>query len=344
MTQNNCLILLALFFITFIIITHKTEIKEQFSSFGLTNTYTNIEDAVQGIAIDKNNFFPINVKSISKHDINTGKKIKQLNLSSHPRINKLHDGVSVGNKLFICNQKENKKNTIEVFNKNLEHQYHINVSGDKGVLTWIDYFQDKWWGCFSHFKQDTQYTIVVEFYTSTSAIGADSLMTRDTKRTLDVEKPEPNWHIRNRWFLPFKVHQSFSPNSCSGGSFDSKGNLYLTSHYKKQLYVMGFHPTSPMMNLNHVKTVGINGQGISWDRKRNILIGINPDEESVYLYSYEKNMDLSKKPDYPITIQKPKQIVKKVEILDNKSYFVDEPLKSTISLNNENTNNSPIFE
>lgn len=296
-------LLLSLIIITILIITNETEIKEYFTTFGIINSYTNIDDAVQGIALDDSYFYPININSISKYDILSGNKIKQINLSSHSRIYKLHDGTSVGNKLFICNQTKNNKNTIEVFNKNLEFEYYINVTGDNGVLTWIEYFQEKWWGCFSHYNLDTKYTVIVEFYTSISAIGADSLITRDKNtQELDVDAPEPGWHIRNRWFLPAKVYNNITPNSITGGSFDSKGNLYLTTSLKKQIFIMGFHPSSPMLNLNYIKNVEFKGQGISWNRKNNILVGINPDTKSVYFYSNNYELD---KPSCSLSGQKP---------------------------------------
>lgn len=328
---------LTILFVLFLFLTNK-KLKETFRSFNLIRSYTNIENAVQGVIIDNNFFYPINKQTISKYNIKTGKNELSKSFSNHPRINTLHSGISVSDKLFVCNQKINGRNTIEVFNKNLEQEYFINVSGDTGKLVWIDYYKKYWWGCFAHSDKNIQNTIVVEFYTSAEAIGADSLITRETRefdkeskdplnssktRELDVEKPPPHWHIRNRWYLPYKAKKSLFPYSCSGGSFGRDGLLYLTGQFQNKLYVMGFHETSPMMTLNHIKETSLYGGGIDWNRRFQILAGINSETSTVHLYSPIENFNFSDLPDFPLSIQ-PTSPPEFPEIPDFNSYFKED--------------------
>ena len=157
------LLSLGIFFVIVLIVTNHQEIKESFSAFELVNTYTsslplareytNVKDAQNGVVVGSENFYAINSTSISKHDLRTGNFIKQVDFSKHPRINNLNSGVVVRNNLYVANSQSTEKhrrNTIEVFNKDLVYLYHINVTGNTGVLTWIDYYDGKWWGCFAH--------------------------------------------------------------------------------------------------------------------------------------------------------------------------------------------------
>jgi outer membrane protein assembly factor BamB len=273
------LLMLAMFFVFVIIITNRKEIKESFSSFELVNTYTNVNDAQKAVAVGSDNFFAINDTSISKHDIRTGELIKQIDLSQHPRIKNLNGGVVVRNNLYVTNSPitdKHRQNTIEVFNKDLVYLYHINVTGNTGNLTWIDYYDGKWWGCFAHLDDMVKYTVLVEFYHPNPDL--------DYEGTIH-NKDLVQWSVKDRWFFPHKVNENFKPYSCFGGSFGPDGNLYVTGKDKKELYVLNFYSESPIMSINHVKEVMINGGGISWDRQRNLLFGINKRNNSVFIYS-----------------------------------------------------------
>jgi len=294
------LIVLVIFFVIVMLITNHQEIKETFTNtLGLQNTYTNIEDAIHGVAIGKDHFYAINTNSISKHDLHHGNLIKQIKLSDHPRIHHLNDAIMVGKNLFVTNRTENKKNTIEVFNDDLVYQYHINVLGNSGVLTWIDYFQKTWWGCFAHIEDKIQYTVVVEFYTSGGIIGdANSLISQETNKfekkdgNIDKERNSDliqdtvnvQWGIRNRWYFPSELYEKMNPFSCTGGSFDSKGRLYVTGN-KDEIIILNLYSTSILMSLDYIQETKENVQCVSWDRKNNILYAVG--NKSVFVY---KNM------------------------------------------------------
>lgn len=271
----NQLLILGVILVMVVIFTNFPCIRETFTSFQLINTYTNVKDARKGVVADTEYFFAINTTSISKYDIRTGIHLKSINFEDHPRIRNLTGGVIVNNRLYVANAPETDKhrqNTIEVFTKDLVYLYNINVTGNTGSLTWIDYYDGKWWGCFAHFNDQVRYTAMVEFYHPNPNL-----------EIIPHQKDLVNWHVKDRWFFPHKVSECFKPYSCMGGSFGPDGKLYVTGNNKNELYVLNFNQYSPIMALDHTKNVDIEGKGICWDRERGLLYGTGRNE-SVFIY------------------------------------------------------------
>lgn len=278
--------LFILLFIFIIVIGITNEyVKEEFSNTNSNKKYTEkkVKNKIQGTFVDNEHIYVIYTKSFIQLD-KKGNKVKEVDLSDRKDIQNLQNGIAVGN-IFIVNNSKNK-NTIEVFDKNLNFSYTIKITGGLGNLIWIDYFQGKWWGCFAHYKKDTQYTVVVEFYTGINVTGADSMITRESselnKRDLDTEYV-PNWGIRNRWYFSFKIYNKLTPYSLSGGSFRSDGKLCI-SDYNKRIYMVDFYPTSFVMQLDYIQLNTTPIIGISWDRKNDMLYTINPIENNLIIY------------------------------------------------------------
>lgn len=276
-------IILALLLIVVVLLTNNQEVKESFSTleqefstrWNSAKEYTNIPDAHKGIAAGRDFFYVINTNSISKHSTKTGELIKRVDFSNHPRIKNMNGAVVVRNNLYVTNSPatvKHRQNTIEVFNRDLVYLYHINVTGNTGALTWIDYHNGKWWGCFAHYDDMVRYTVLVEFYHPNPDLEYE-----DTIHSKDLV----NWHVKDRWFFPHKVNEHFLPYSCTGGSFGPDGKLYVTGH-RNEIYVLDFHPKAEIMGLDYIKETDIN-VSVSIDKERGILFGINKDNKTVHI-------------------------------------------------------------
>lgn len=251
-----------------------------FEGFELSITpsmiYHNVKDAYEGVAVGKDFFYAINTKSISKHKIDNGEHVKTVVFTNHPRIKHLNSGVVLGNRLYVCNNPDDvlfSYNTIEVFDLNLEFQYYIEVTGNTGSLIAIDYFDNRWWTCFSHYKDHARYTIIAEMY-----FPRPDLSTAGQTNEKDLVR----WHIRNRYYFPNDIVNR--SNAISGFSFGPDGLVYATGKDCNELFVLHLHRSSPIMSLDRIIKLDIDGQAIDWDRKRKKLYGIHRGLQKVIVF------------------------------------------------------------
>jgi len=248
---------------------------EHFTELQLVKTLPNI--SAQSIAVGEDVFYAIQPTHITQYSLTTGAVLHEVDLIGHTRIKSLQGGVVVRNRLYVTNHNPetlgSKQNTIEVFDATLKYIYHINVTGNTGKLTWVDYYDDKWWGGFAHDDAMVANTVMVEFYHP-----------RPDLSSTPEDKDLVQWHIRNRWFLPAIVYENMRPYSNYGGSFGPDGKMYMTGNKSNKVYVLDFYRSTPMLSLDHVKETELNGNGLTWHRGKKILMVTNSDSGKVLVY------------------------------------------------------------
>lgn len=220
-----------------------------------TPTKTFPVKASQGVAVDGNCFYAISNTKITKHDKQTGALITtweaNKNEPSQAHFTHMNSGTVIDGKLYAAHSKfpiAPNDNTVEIFavdEKNLTHQSTIRMPGEHGSLTWIDRKNDgSWWMCYAVYgKPDNKKTKLVKY------------------RFEDGKFIE-----QQTWLFPEETVAKWGTMSCSGGSWGSDGNLYVTGHDNAEVHVLEIDSQQTLRHLRTEPVAGIFGQAIAWDR------------------------------------------------------------------------------
>jgi hypothetical protein len=144
------------------------------------------------------------------------------------------------------------------------HSFGVN----RGSLTWLDRYDNQWWGGFANY--DKVQNGQTEPYGRTNST--------------QVVRFDDNFVVKEAWTIPLEILDRMRPMSNSGGSWGADGYLYLTGHDHGELYVMRLPEAGS--ELTWIATVHVpivEGQGIAWDRTTDerILWGIYKKERQV---------------------------------------------------------------
>lgn len=214
-------------------------------------------DAYQAVAVDADAFYAINNARITRHGKTDGRASQQLGSRSAPGDPLVHldSGAVLDGKLYAAHSNYPgwpMTSSVEVWDlQTLEHVDTHNFGVMLGSLTWLDRYDDHWWGAFAN------YDIVQR--------GMDSPYGK-TENTV-VVKFDDDFEVVLSWTIPAEILRRMSPMSNSGGSWGPDGRLYLSGHDDPELYVM--NPPDGGGELEWLATIsipGLNGQGIAWDR------------------------------------------------------------------------------
>ena len=221
-------------------------------------------DLGQGVISSKDYIYVVSSNTICMHDKKTGKLIKKVKTN----LEHLNGGIIFSksgqdNKLYLTNNPNgsHKLNSIEIFDLNLKHIQSIKLPHlkGKGSLTWIDYYDNSWWGTLVYYKDKVAKTRLVKF--------------------------NDDWTINVSWQYPKNILNRFKPYSSSGGQFDKKtGLLFIMGHDKEEVYIMKVNNKSKRLILVEIMEVPIGGQGISLENRGGDLYmyGLNRKDGNVY--------------------------------------------------------------
>lgn len=224
---------------------NKYKINRTFKTKNAHQRSTHKNTTYQGVAVSNKYIFVIETKKISKYDKKSLKLLQDIDLS----FDHANGGKVIDTKLYIFNNPANK-NTLEIFDLDLKHKKSLNIKLD-GSITWIDYFENNWWGMNAHYLHNGHKTRLILF--------------------------DNNFNIKKQWKLPDKIIKRIYPYSISGGQYNKLNKLlYITGHDKKEIYVI---KVNNILELVGIIYVPFTGQGISWyDNK---LYGINRKNKTV---------------------------------------------------------------
>ncbi len=231
-----------------------------------------LAEARQGIAVDARSIYAIDSRAVAKYEKQSGRLIKRWQASpAHPLIH-LDSGVVHEAKLYCGHSNYPAlpmSSSVEIWDcESLEHIGSHDLGSNWGSCTWIDRFDDRWWGVFGHYDRfaaqngkDNRSTVLVQF--------------------------NDDWQPLAQWTFPDSLLTLFKPMSCSGGSWGPDRRLYVTGHDSAALYVLRPPASGTVLEWLATVPVDIQGQGIAWDRSEpGVLYGIKrrPRQAAVFLF------------------------------------------------------------
>ncbi|MEQ7126095.1 hypothetical protein ABN034_16395 [Actinopolymorpha sp. B11F2] len=212
-------------------------------------------DANQGVGVDRDSFYAVNNRTITKHDRATGEPLLQFAGNDDGPITHMDSGVVVNGRLYAAHSNYDEspmESSVEVFDSRTMRPIRTHSFGvDQGSLTWLDRHDGAWWAGFAN------YDVVPD--DQTEPYG-------ETYNT-QVVKLDDHFQVVEAWTIPKAILDRFKPMSNSGGSWGPDGRLWLTGHDLGEAYVMNV--PSAGSKLEWVATVElpeVEGQGIAWDR------------------------------------------------------------------------------
>lgn len=224
---------------------------------------------LQGVAVDREYFYAISNFTIVKYRKSDGSFIAAWDGGKDGIIKHLNSGVVIGDKLYCANSNfpENPMvSSIEIFDtRYMKHVGSHSFGIFAGSATWVDRKRGYWWVVFANYN------------------GKHSSEGRDNRWTTLV-KFDNNWNDLESWVFPKEVLDSFAPNSNSGGNWNRDGDLYITGHDKKEMYIMKLPDIGYTLKLVQVVPVLNPGQAIAIDRSeknREIIYAVDREENSV---------------------------------------------------------------
>jgi hypothetical protein len=223
-------------------------------------------EARQGVAVDESHIYVIATRAIGKYEKSTGKLIKVWQGGNSPIIH-LDSGVIHDGRLYCAHSNYPDipmTSSVEIWDaETLEHIGSHSFGIRWGSCTWIDRFDEFWWGVFAHYdKWKMQAGKGVEWTT--------------------LIKLDNNWNYLQSWTFPEEVLRRFTPMSNSGGSWGPDSLLYCTGHDSSEVYLLRVPEMGSVLDLIDVIEIEILGQGIAWDRTdEGVLYGIRREDRQI---------------------------------------------------------------
>lgn len=217
-------------------------------------TFTSPE-ARQGVAVDAIHVYTINDAAIAKHDKATGALVERWEAEEAAAGEEagfihMNSGVVRDDRLYCAHSNYPAvpmRSSIEVFSLNpLAPVDRIDLGETDGSLTWMDWHDGYWWGCFAHYSHRPP----------------EEKSNRDTTLVqLDAE-----WNRLRAWRFPGTLMERCAPYSLSGGSWGPGGLLYVTGHDRPEVYVLALPDTGGILEYQGMVSVPMEGQAIAFDR------------------------------------------------------------------------------
>jgi hypothetical protein len=263
-------------------------------------------DAGQGVAVDDAHVYVIDNQVIAKHDKFTGELVKRWEQGqtrpeaspllgsvppgeqgqTRPEASPLLESVPPEHHLIHMNSAMVRKgrlycahsnypnlpmtSSIEIWDtKTLEHVDSHSLGRTDGSLTWMDWHDGHWWGCFAHYA------------------GKGGEPGKGPERTTLV-KFDTKWRRLQAWTFPPDVIKRVAPNSCSGGSWGPDGLLYVSGHDHAEVYALRLPSSGSVLEYLGVEPFPIKGQAIAFDRSgTGLLYGIVRADSTVVASPFE---------------------------------------------------------
>jgi len=212
-------------------------------------------DANQAVAVDRNYFYVVDNRSITKHDRASGEPLLQFVSDPDGPLIHMDSAAVVGGRLYVAHSNYDQspmQSSVEVFDtRTMRHVGTHSVGFYPGSLTWIDRHDGAWWAGFANYDE------VPDGETQPYG-GTDNTQ---------VVKMDDDFQVVQSWAIPEVILGRFKPMSNSGGSWGPDGRLWLTGHDLGEAYVMTLPPAGSQLTwAATVALPAVEGQGIAWDR------------------------------------------------------------------------------
>lgn len=216
-----------------------------------------VKEANQGVAVDAEFFYAIDNHAIGKYRKSTGERVGGWDGGKEGPIRHLNAGVVLGGKLFCAHSNfpsMPEKSSVEIWDTATMQPTGQHVfDTPPGSLTWAVRRGEEWFACFAHYKT-----------------------TSDPARSV-VVKFDAQWQQLASWKFPAALIGRFAGNSSSGGAFGPGGQLFVTGHDARELYVLDVPANGGELVWRATIPISAAGQAFAWDEK-----------EAGVLYSIER--------------------------------------------------------
>lgn len=211
-------------------------------------------EARQGVAVDAHYFYAIDNNRIGKYDKKTGQAVAHW--QGDPKLYPHMNSCVVEEAKLVCAASNHPgvpmASSVEFFDtRTLEHLSTVALPPYPGSLTWIERHDGSWYALFANYD----------------AGGHGGEPGHDHRWTLLMQLDDQFRALRS-WRFPEELLERFAPMSCSGGSWNRDGMLYVTGHNRAELYALRLPDAGTV--LEHVATIALptGGQAFNWDPER----------------------------------------------------------------------------
>ena len=213
-------------------------------------------EANQGVAVDGQFFYAIDNRAIGKYRKDNGERVSGWEGDKEGPIKHLNAGVVLDGKLYCAHSNFPslpEQSSIEIWEAaTMKHVGQQCFENPPGSLTWAVQRSGEWFACFAHYKK-----------------------TSDPART-QVVKFDAHWKPLAGWKFSAALIHRFGGNSSSGGAFGPGGNLFVTGHDARELYVLDFPTAGAELTWRATIPISAAGQAFAWDeRDSGILYSID---------------------------------------------------------------------
>ncbi|MBC7807862.1 MAG: hypothetical protein H7145_17145 [Akkermansiaceae bacterium] len=225
------------------------------------------EEAIQGVAVDRDFFYAIDNDAIGKYERNTGRKVGVFR--STPQVPLIHmdGGMAMGGKLYCSHSNfpdTPMVSSVEIFDaRTLRHIGTQSFGLDAGSLVWVDWHDDSWWVCFGHYNGKG------------GEPGKPNTMT-------SLVRYDRDWRKRGGYSFPGDVVARWDGMTASGGIWGPDNVLYVTSHHAPEFYLFRLPRSGSVLELQRIVKSPAEGQGLAIDPAHRRLFQIQRKERAVY--------------------------------------------------------------
>ncbi|PQJ29744.1 hypothetical protein [Rubritalea profundi] len=210
--------------------------------------------ASQGVAVGKDHFYAISNTSVQMCDKSSGRVLRKWKADTSQEefshFKHLNSGTVVGDKLYCAHSRygvDANNCSVEIWDLaggEMAHEKSIKMPRDHGSLTWVDKDSNgDWWMCYGVYGK---------------------IKNRQTQ-LLQYQYVDGEFTQKAHYFFPHSVVEHWGRMSCSGGSWEADGKLYITGHDHASVYVLQM-VEGELRFLREEKGLAIKGQAIAWDR------------------------------------------------------------------------------
>ena len=222
-------------------------------------------EANQGVAVDANFFYAIDITAIGKYDKRSGQRVGRWT-DTTGRITHMNGGIVLGDQLYCAHSNypvTPMVSSVEIFEtERMTHLRSIALPSGIGSATWVDRTNDDWWVTFANYA------------------GNGGEPGRGPDQTMLV-RFDREWQRRESWTFPAAVVRRWESMSSSGGTWVPGKGLFTTGHDARELYVLDLPVSGHELVLKRIVPFESAGQGIAIDRGDGLLYSIQRSSREV---------------------------------------------------------------
>ena len=204
------------------------------------------QEAHQGVAVDMEHFYAISNRQIGKYRKADGMRTGGWIGKADGPVQHLNSGTVIGGRLYVAHSNfpnQPSESSIEIWETaTMTPVARHSFTDAPGSLTWVVPEGEGWLACFAHYRSQ-----------------GDPAKSR-------IVRYDREWKAKATWSFPATLIERFAGSSSSGGAIGPEGQLFLTGHDARELYLVAL-PDNPQGELSWEATIPISaeGQAFAWD-------------------------------------------------------------------------------